>query len=452
MAVGVLTVSLWINLGRVHSTEFHRDEARWVHRAYYLRELLDPFGPTWDDKLLSRGQPPLGSYLMGVGLVLQGRDLDTNGLWSFFHDPEWNERRGRMPEPADLRAARRTNAVVGAFSVLLVFLIARRLSNPVGGVAAALVAAFHPTHVYLSSLAGSDALLGLCVVGAAWAAIRLADRPSWGRALVLGVALGLGTATKLSPILVALALAGVGAVLVLGGIVPRSVADRRPVRWATGPRMPAAPWRFRLRRELGWMLLSVPVVAGIVFVVSYPYLWTDPIGHTVNLFSFRAEEMESQGEIWSELGVESRREAVERVGIWLGERRSTARWFGDQIRVRIGVALVPPSVDLILAMPGAILLVGAAVRRGPRSAQALVAVALGCQVATIVAAMRADFERYQQPILLAVAVCAGVFVGQGWVAARALEARWKMRARPARTTAVADPTPVTVPAPVVARQ
>ena len=32
----------------VDVTAFHPDESRWLNRAHYLEDLLDPFGPTWN--------------------------------------------------------------------------------------------------------------------------------------------------------------------------------------------------------------------------------------------------------------------------------------------------------------------------------------------------------------------------------------------------------------------
>ena len=81
-------------------TEFHRDEARWVHRARFLEELRNPTGEFWRESELMIGQPPLGSYLMGLGLTLQGRDLDTNGFYNFHFGPDWNWRHGTMPDEA----------------------------------------------------------------------------------------------------------------------------------------------------------------------------------------------------------------------------------------------------------------------------------------------------------------------------------------------------------------
>ena len=72
LAALVFLVALWVNLSAVATTEFHRDEARWVHRARFLEELRNPTGEFWRESELMIGQPPLGSYLMGLGLTAAG--------------------------------------------------------------------------------------------------------------------------------------------------------------------------------------------------------------------------------------------------------------------------------------------------------------------------------------------------------------------------------------------
>lgn len=85
LALVLLVISFFQNLSDIPLTPFHPDETRWINRAHYVADLRDPFGPTWQEGYLTRGQPPLGSYLMGIGLLAQGRDLETNGVWDFKH-------------------------------------------------------------------------------------------------------------------------------------------------------------------------------------------------------------------------------------------------------------------------------------------------------------------------------------------------------------------------------
>lgn len=396
IAFACFVLALSVNLWHVASTEFHRDEARWIHRARFLGELGDPLGDYWRDRDLMRGQPPLGSYLMGIGLAAQGRSLETNALYNFNFGERWNRRHGAMPTAADLAAARRTNAVVGALIAVCAYGIGRRLAGRAAGVVAAAVLAFHPLSIYLSSLAGSDAILTLAVAAAAWLAMALAARPTWVRALGLGVVLGLGAAAKLSPLLLALPLAALGVLYLWLG------------------------WRGRRQRgeagdgraeRLGWRLLPLPLVAVATFVASYPYLWPDPIGRTWALFGFRAQEMENQGLYWPELEVTSRADALGRVGNWLGEKRSTTGSVAGWLAGRVGIDWQPGGIDLLLALAGTLILVVLVVRRGLASPTTLAAVVLGGQTALIVLGMRADFERYLYPVLLAVAVCVGVLGG-----------------------------------------
>ncbi|MDQ3780416.1 MAG: glycosyltransferase family 39 protein [Chloroflexota bacterium] len=408
IALVLFGVALWAHLAQVTTTSFHRDEARWIHRARFVANLSDPLGDYWHDRDLMRGQPPLGSYLMGVGLLAQGRDTTTNGLWNFSKGELWNQWQGRMPTREDLIAARRTDSVVGALIAVVAFCIGRRLSNRLAGVAAALLLIPHPLSLYLSSLAGSDAILTLLVGLAALVAIALAERPAWSRAVLLGVLLGLGGATKLSPLLLALPLAGLGVVLLV-------------IRWRGEPRPDDRQWR------LGWMLLSQPATAAAAFVAAYPYLWADPVGRSWGLFQFRAQEMQGQGEIWKYLAVESRIDALGRVGFWLAEFHSTTGWLATTVAAWFGQVWHPIGIDLLLALVGAEILLVLVVRHGLGSRYALAAAILGGQVALIVLGMRADFERYLYPVLLASAVCGGLTISACWRGVGRVWSWWRSR-------------------------
>jgi hypothetical protein len=165
-AAALFLLACWQFLGAVDDLPMHRDEARWIHRGEYVRELLHPFSQYWDEdawiqqggtldeQYRLRAQPPFGSYLMGIGLLAQGRDLETNGFWNMDHDDAWNIARGNQPSPADLTAARRTSAIIGAFTVVAVYMIGTRLTNRVGGVTGAVFLAFHPLMILLATFAG----------------------------------------------------------------------------------------------------------------------------------------------------------------------------------------------------------------------------------------------------------------------------------------------------------
>jgi hypothetical protein len=408
----VFLVALWVNLSAVAMTEFHRDEARWVHRARFLEELGNPTGEFWRESELMIGQPPLGSYLMGLGLTLQGRDLDTNMFYNFHFGPDWNRRHGTMPDEVDLAAARRTNSVVGALIAVSVYLIARGLSNPVAGIAAAALLVPHPLSIYLSSLAGSDALVTLLVALAALVAMALANHPTWPRAILLGVLLGLGGSAKLSPLALAVVLAAAGMVLVIHGW-------RRSGRGA------------RHDGQLGWRLVVQPPLAAATFIASFPYLWPDPVGRTRALLEFRAIEMYNQGVLWSELYVDGPVDALGRIGYWLGDIDSVTGLLFELIVRPFGISWKPMEFDLVLAIIGALILLVLAIQRGLGSRWAMAALVLGGQVALVVVGMRADFSRYLLPVLTATAVCGGLVAGVVWDVAWDRFARRRESHRPA---------------------
>ena len=93
-------ISLGTNLQALPNTATHPDETRWLNRAYYARELADPFGPTWQDYVTTRGQPPLGSIVMGVGLMVQGKAVDIGGYF--------------QPDQAKLDAVMRPSATLNS--------------------------------------------------------------------------------------------------------------------------------------------------------------------------------------------------------------------------------------------------------------------------------------------------------------------------------------------------
>jgi len=100
----------------------------------------------------------MASYFMGAGLLLQGRDLTTNGVWNFSYDREWNIENGNMAARADLAVGRRTNAVLRALTVLLVYVIGKGISNRAGGVIGGLHLIIHPLMSLVSARAMSDVL------------------------------------------------------------------------------------------------------------------------------------------------------------------------------------------------------------------------------------------------------------------------------------------------------
>ncbi len=394
-------IAMATHLSGVNSTPFHKDESRWLNRAHYFTDLADPFGPTWNDQFLSRGQPPVGSYMMGIGLLVQGRDLNTNDAYDFRRSDDFNRSLGTLPERGDLLAGRRWNSFLGAVAVTVVYLVVRQLTNPVGGVVGALFLIANPLQLWHNRLALADTTLTLTLALLMLCVIQLMRRPGWGWAIATGVLIGIGGANKFTPLALVVPLAGIGALLLL-----RGWRDGRMLRSASPHGILGLP----SFRELGWMLLSTPITAMATFVLIYPYLWPNPIGRMLALIRFRQEEMANQYRLFPRFRTDTPLDALDRTIHALGQTWSSTKEFLTTIGLpALGDRL--SMLDVVLATIGILLLLGVGLRKGLRSAELAIVGLVIFQTATIIMTMRVDFERYYLPILLGMVVAIGYSVG-----------------------------------------
>jgi hypothetical protein len=394
----------------VNSTAFHQDESRWLNRAHYLTDLADQFGPTWNDQYLTRGQPPVGSYMMGLGLLIQGHDLETNKAYDFRRSFDFNRAIDAIPDRSDLVAGRRWNSFLGALAVGAVYMIVRQLTNPVGGIVGSLFLIANPLQSWHNRLALADTTLTITLALLMLCVIQLMRRPSWWWAIAAGVLIGIGGANKFTPLALIAPLGAIGAVMLVRGWL-----DRRKLRTST----PGGIFGFPTFRDPGWMLLSIPFTALATFVLIYPYLWPNPIGRTLTLIQFRQDEMANQYRLYPRFRADTPIDALGKTINALGQAWSSTDEFFSQVGLQtIGDHL--SLLDLVLATIGIALLLAVGVRKGLRSAELVVATLILFQTATIILNMRVDFERYYLPILLGEVVAIGCSVGYvaGWLRAR----------------------------------
>jgi hypothetical protein len=404
----VFLFSLWQNTNGLTVSKFHPDESRWINRAHYIEDLLHPTSDTWSDSYLVRGQPPMGSYVIGLGLLLQGRDVTTNNPWDFNHGDEnnitWNAIYGNMPAHGDLMAARRTNAVLGALTIVFTFIIITWLTNWIGGLVGALFLAINPLQTYLSSMALSDAFLTFDIALAGVVIMLLARRPSWPKAILLGILLGFGASDKLTPLFLSFGLGAFGLLLMADPYLRRAPGLGRAWR-AISHTEPVKV------RRISWLLLALPAITGATFVLSYPYLWSAPYRRTMNLINFREYEMKNQARIWPDRALNTRGEALDR--IWTSMRdiyTSTGRLI-EGVGNALGHNWGTSGFDQWLEVAGIVVFLGLVLRYGIASEHGLAFALLGGQALGIVLGIKVDFNRYYLPLLLFLSVSFGVLVG-----------------------------------------
>lgn len=401
IAVVLFTFAFGVYFHGDKTTPFHQDESRWLNRAHYFADLLDPFGPTWEFQYLTEGQPPVGSYVMGIGLLLQGQGTETNLAWDFRRGSAFNNASGMFPNYDDWMAGRRTNNVLGALAVVCVFLIVTNLSNAVGGIAAALLLIANPLQSWHNRLALADTTLTLTLALLLLTLVHFMRRPRWSLAILAGILVGLGGANKFTPLALAVPLAGLGFLMVVQS-------------WWAGRSLKGTPMRgwkgLPPLRDAGWMLLSTPFVAGFTFVAVYPFLWSDPIGRSLTLLRFRQQEMASQSRIYPDRNITSIKQSAERTWDYLtGQWSGTQRFFDTIDLPEIGNHLA--GLDVWLALGGVAVLGIIALRKGLRSPHLMVCAIVVVESATVIVSMKTDFERYYLPIVLGNVVLAGFLIG-----------------------------------------
>jgi hypothetical protein len=397
-ALGVIALAFLLANVAGQGSHFNPDESRWISRAHYLAALADPTSNTWNDRYMARGQPPLGSYAMGLGLLLQGRDLKTNPPWDFNLPWEVNIAVGNKPVPEDLSAGRRTSAALVGLTALVLIPVARTFVPLPWAIAAGVLYAVHPFTTYIGSLAMSDALFGLIIALSAWAAAAFARNPGWWRAMILGGLLGLGGATKLSPLGVAAGLTS----FFFGAAIISTLHDRRDSA------------RQYTQASFG---LAIGISAIVTFIAVYPYLWPDPIGRTGHLFAFRTEEMETQASDWPVMAVPNRLEALRRVHANFSDRYNVS----DSVTKAAGVGSAAPwlrQIEVVAATLGVAIMIEKSTRAGPHSPRALILAVLGGLTVITILGMRSEFDRYHLPMALLGAV--GAAVAMNWLAEKAL--------------------------------
>lgn len=172
-------------------------------------------------------------------------------------------------------------------------------------------------------------------------------------------------------------------------------------------------WLQQHRREskqpaLAQMLIATPFIAGFIFVLSYPYLWRDAIGNSLNMLRYRTMSFDLQGALWEQVAVESKGEAIDR--IW--DRFTGVEW--SVLGRFFGWGL---PIEVVLAIVGMFILAVLVVRRGLDSATAMIAATIGSATLITIFGLQVDWARYHFPTLVAISLCIGVVFGtvERWI-------------------------------------
>ncbi len=194
---------------------------------------------------------PSLSYLPQAAVLaaIEGASGVFGEPFSFFADGSF--------APSGYLLCRLIQVLYSLGTLLLTFLIGRRLISAEAGLVAALLLAVAPQHVRLSTMWKPDITLLLAILLALWWTLDALDRPSLGRYLLAGAGVGLALASKLNG-------GPIAAPLAIGAAVA-GIKDRR--HW--------------------WGLPAAGVTAAIVFVALNPQVgrYLDALERNQELYS-----------------------------------------------------------------------------------------------------------------------------------------------------------------------
>jgi Dolichyl-phosphate-mannose-protein mannosyltransferase len=195
--------------------------------------LTDPVSAAYVGHLhASATHPPLWPYLLAIPSWLGGTT----------HIGDFTTTAGYMPH-------RIFGCLVGAVTIVLIGYLGRRVGGQRTGLLAAGVAAVYLPLISVDASTMSETLYGTTIALALIAAYRVIDRPTNGRALALGAAIGLAALTRSEALLLVPLL-----VLPLAWRL-RPTFVRVLVLACAGTALVCAPWTIR-----NWIVFDQPVV------------------------------------------------------------------------------------------------------------------------------------------------------------------------------------------------
>jgi len=193
----LLTVIVIISLAYFSgllAVPFHPDETTHIFMSADLEELIyHPDNLVWhsgqslDLKTHYRlVDPPLNRYLIGIiRKILNVHTLEVDWDWSLSWD--MNVNRGAMPSTSQLLAGRLVSAVFFPFSLVLVFLLGRKIHSQAAGWAALLIFASSSLILLHTRRAMAESSLIFFTLLSLWFILRYTDRP-WLSAIPLALA------------------------------------------------------------------------------------------------------------------------------------------------------------------------------------------------------------------------------------------------------------------------
>jgi uncharacterized membrane protein len=152
--------------------------------ALVLRLINLSVRPLWYDEAFAilYAEKPFATMLYGTLTRVEGAAADVHPLFFYSMLHIWMRAVGQSPV-----AVRTLSVLVGTVTVVMAYLLARRLFDRRAGLATAAIVAVAPFHVYYSQEARMYALLGFAATAMTYFFVRAWAGGSWGHWVVFGI-------------------------------------------------------------------------------------------------------------------------------------------------------------------------------------------------------------------------------------------------------------------------
>ena len=289
---------LYYGSKKVH---FHPDEAHKISETYYYHLFFngDISNPDWHNDFYARTNPPVGKYIMGALLDLQGHKITSLDLQRKF-EALWEKPAVLLNHISTevIFDARLISVFFGALTCLCIYILGIFAGNKSVGAVAALLLLFNPIFKIYCSMAMTDSILmafmmlsilvSLIYIRSASKTFRPeklhSQRQIHGRLLIFGtilpgVIIALATGTKLNG-----ALAGFQFLISVAGcafMLLFTKKNENPI-----------PKRY-IRLLIGYAILGV-ALSVFLFISINPYLYSDAFIKLLQILAVYQDWMQKQ--------------------------------------------------------------------------------------------------------------------------------------------------------------
>ena len=289
------------------SVEFHGDESDFILSSVYFKYFFldrDFNHPAWKGNYWVVTQPPLTRYIIGLSWWITGHDSSElpRHPWDFGKDEQYNIKRGAMPSKSTLLTARAAMAILTSFTCFIVYLIGERVKGWKAGLFSSLSLIANPRLQQLGRRAMGDSpllfflalsmLIAMNFVDVFRTHKRFESKRAILWAVILGITIGLATATKLNG-----ALAGISFAIVCVWLVALHLISLcSPVNGVAGFVQISVAGR-KTSTTLCCLFIA-GLMAVTIFILINPFFYEKPLEAAIAMINHRIDVAHMQQEAY----------------------------------------------------------------------------------------------------------------------------------------------------------